>query len=245
MPRRQDRVRIGAENHDVHLAELWRYPVKSMAGERLHEAVLGPMGVPGDRELQVVDGRGEVVTARHRSQLLQHRGSLDASGQVTVDGLPWEDAEVARRVRDATDDASRLVRAVDGRRFDILPLLVATDGAVAALGVDRRRLRPNLVIGDVAGLAEREWEGRFLRIGAAVIGLVSLRKRCIMTTWDPDTGEQDTDVLLRIHREFDGTMALDAWAMTGGRVAVGDAVELVHSSDAGVPPVRGRYSRQG
>jgi hypothetical protein len=37
----------------VRLVEIWRYPVKSMAGERLAEAALGRDGVPGDRVLQV------------------------------------------------------------------------------------------------------------------------------------------------------------------------------------------------
>ena len=60
---------------------------------------------------------------------------------------------------------ARLERFTGEERFDILPLLVATDGAIAALGVDGRRLRPNIVVGDVDGLAEREWPGRRLQIG--------------------------------------------------------------------------------
>lgn len=39
-------------------------------------------------------------------------------------------------------------------RFDVVPLLVASDGALAVFGEDPCRLRPNLVIGGVAGLAE-------------------------------------------------------------------------------------------
>jgi uncharacterized protein YcbX len=228
----------------VYLAELWRYPTKSMAGEMLPEAVLGPMGIPGDRDLYVVDGRGHVITARNRPGLLLLRASISGQGQPTVNGLPWEDPEVARRVRDAAGDSARLVRARGGERFDILPLSVATDGAVAALGTDRRRLRPNLLIGGVEGLAEREWERRFLRIGEAVIGLANLRQRCIMTTWDPDTGEQDLDILRRIHRQFNGSMALDAWAVVGGRVKVGDPVELTDDIEAGPPLVRGRFVRE-
>ena len=76
-------------------------------------------------------------------------------------------------------------------RFDVLPLLVATDGAIAAFGRDRRRLRPNLVIGGVPGLDERRWPGRRLRIGDVVIEVDSLRGRCVMTTVDPDSLEQD------------------------------------------------------
>ena len=111
-------------------------------------------------------------------------------------------------------------------RFDVLPLLVATDGAIASLGYDRRRFRPNLVIAGVPGLAERDWEGRTLRVGDALIGIVSLRQRCIMTTFDPDTAEQDNEVLLKIHRELDGSFALDCEVIQPGTVRVGDIVEL-------------------
>ena len=224
----------------MRVAELWRYPVKSMAGEQLSEAVLGPLGIPGDRELYVVDSGGEVVTSRNRPGLLLHHASAER-GLLTVDGLPWDDPEVARRVRSAAGESARLVRAQSGERFDVLPLLVATDGAVAALGIDRRRLRPNLLIEGVVEWAERDWEGRFLRIGDAVIGLASLRQRCIMTTWDPDTAEQDRDVLRRINRQLGGRTALNAWAVVGGRVAVGDEVELVDGPPAGPPPILGRF----
>jgi uncharacterized protein len=232
---------LPGEEPSMYLAEIWRYPIKSMAGEMLPEAVLGPMGIPGDREFYVVDGQGQVLTARDHPGLLLLRAEGVGQGQSTVDGMAWDDSGVARRVRDAAGDAARLVRSRGGERFDILPLSVATDGAVAALGVDRRRLRPNLLIGGVEGLAERAWENRFLHIGEAVIGVASLRQRCVMTTWDPDTGRQDMAILRRIHRQFGGTMALDAWAVAGGRVKVGDPVELTDGIESGPPSVRGRF----
>ena len=126
----------------------------------------------------------------------------------------------------AAGGKARLVRDDSLDRFDVLPLLVATDGAVASLGYDRRRFRPNLLIRDVPGLAERRWEGRHLHVGTAVIRMVSLRQRCIMTTFDPDTAEQDTEVLLRIHRELGGTLALDREVLQPGRVAVDESVEV-------------------
>jgi uncharacterized protein YcbX len=60
-----------------------------------------------------------------------------------------------------------------------------------------------------------------------VIGLESLRGRCIVTTIDPDTGAQELDVLRTIHRRFDTTMALNAWVIQPGVVTTGDPVELV------------------
>src|SRR5262245_55985714 len=174
----------------MQIAELWRYPVKSMAGEPLEEAWLGLDGIPGDRRIVVLDGEGEILSARTRPLLLRHRASI-VDDQVLVDGLPWDNPEVAQLVREAAGPDATLVEAASPRRFDILPLLVATDGAISAFGRGGRRLRPNVVIGGVEGLAEREWEWSAFAAGEAVIAMATLRQRCIVTTYDPETGEQD------------------------------------------------------
>lgn len=83
-----------------------------------------------------------------------------------MDGRPWDDASVEREVEDAARPGIHLERDEELDRFDVLPLLVATDGAIDFLG-------------------------------DAIIGVVSLRQRCIMTTFDPDTAAQDPSVLLR------------------------------------------------
>ena len=103
---------------------------------------------------------------------------------------------------------------------------MATDGAVAAFGRDVRRLRPNIVIGNVDGLGEREWPGAELHIGEAIIRLDSLRGRCNMTTVDPDTLAVDPGVLRDIVRRFGGKLALNAEVLRRGIVRVGDPVAL-------------------
>jgi uncharacterized protein YcbX len=211
----------------MHVAELWRYPVKSLAGERLDRAEMRPDGLVGDRLIQVYDARGRVVTARTRPALLGHRGTLGPDGEPRVDGWPWASPEAAALVTRAAGPEARLDRFAGEERFDVLPLLVATDGAIAALAVDGRRLRPNVVVGGVAGLAEREWPGRRLRIGATIVDVAQLRDRCVVTTYDPDTQVQDPSVLRRIVREFGGAMALDCAVVTGGLVRVGDPVTLL------------------
>lgn len=119
-----------------------------------------------------------------------------------------------------------LVRDDSIDRFDVLPLLVATDGAIAAFGRDGRRLRPNLVIGGVEGLAERSWPEQCLHIGSVIIGIQDLRGRCIMTTFDPDSLKEDRQVLTDIVRRFEGTLALNCFVIRGGDIRVGDTVEL-------------------
>jgi hypothetical protein len=228
----------------MHVAEIWRYPVKSMAGERLEEAELGPHGIPGDRIYQVRRADGRMVDARAHPRMLALHPTLTAAGELLIDGKPWDSPEIARAVEEAAavGPGAHLERYEGAERFDVLPLLVATDGAVAALGHDRRRLRPNLLIGGVAGLAEREWEGRALRIGEAIIGVNNLRSRCVMTTYDPDTQQQNPQVFQRIVHEFGGTMALDCWVIRGGRIRVGDSVELVERDALASDEVWGRYA---
>ncbi len=210
----------------MHLAEIWRYPVKSMAGERLERAELRADGIEGDRLVQVYDPSGRVITSRTRPRLLGHKARLGPAGEPLVDGEPWDSPGVAEHVRRAAGAGARLVRYDGVERFDVLPLLVATDGAIEAFGRDHRRLRPNLVIGGVPGLAERSWEGRTLRVGDALVGLADLRGRCVMTTFDPDTHAQDVKVLRDIVERFEGTLCLNARVLQPARVAVGDPVEL-------------------
>jgi uncharacterized protein YcbX len=143
-----------------------------------------------------------------------------------IDGHRWDSAAALELVHAAAGDDAELMAFEGVERFDILPLLVATDGAVAEFGRDVRRLRPNILIGGVDGMAEREWEGRTLTIGDAVIELDSLRARCPMTTVDPDTITRDPEVLKDIGRRFGGKLALNARVLRPGLIRVGDAVRL-------------------
>jgi uncharacterized protein YcbX len=77
------------------------------------------------------------------------------------------------------------------------------------------------------GLVEREWEGKRLRIAGVEIQVRDLRQRCVMTTWHPDTQEQDIRVLKRIVDEFDGSMALNCSVVIPGRTHVGDGVDIL------------------
>jgi len=217
----------------MKVLEIWRYPVKTMAGEPLQAVRLGPLGLEGDRIVHVEDPRGHVITARTHPHFLSHRGSLSPEGAPLVDGRPWDSREVTAEVADIGGPGARLVRYEGAERFDVLPLLVATDGAIAAFGHDLRRLRPNLVIGGVTGLAERDWPGACLRIGPVLIGVQELRQRCIMTSYDPDTQVQDKGITQGIFRRFEGKLALDCFVIEGGEVSVGDPVELVRDRAGG------------
>lgn len=211
----------------MYVAALWRYPVKSMAGEPLCRVPVSASGLAGDRLVQVYRPNGHVATARTCPGLLGHRATLGPSGEPLVDGRPWTDAGVLADVRRHVEPGATLARDESVDRFDVLPLLVTTDGAIAAFGRDVRRLRPNIVVGGVEGLAERTWPGAELRIGGVRIGIQDLRRRCVMTTFDPDTQAHDPSVIRDLAARFDLRFALDSFVIEGGEIAVGQTVELV------------------
>ena len=95
------------------------------------------------------------------------------------------------------------------QRFDVLPLTVVTDGALRKFGYDRRRLRPNVIVGGVEGLEERTFAGGLLRLGEVTVEVVKPRSRCVMTTFDPDSLAQDHGVLEHIVKNLGARIALD------------------------------------
>jgi uncharacterized protein YcbX len=208
----------------VFVKELWRYPVKSLAGEQTSEARIDPLGIAGDRQILVRNNHGKVLTSRTHHRLLGLKGTLDRQGGARISGYAWDSPEAVHLVRQAAGPDAKLYKYEGVECFDVLPLLIATDGAVEHMGFDVRRLRPNIVIGGVEGLEERTWPDRRLRIGDVLINVVQLRSRCVMTTYDPDTLKQDLTILKSIVSELGGRMALDCAVESSGSVLVGDPV---------------------
>jgi uncharacterized protein len=207
----------------MYIAQLWRYPVKSLRGEPLRSADVRADGIVGDRQLQVRDADGSLITARTRPGLLAIEASYD--GEPRVGGHGWRSEQAASMVSAAAGPGARLVPAGEGR-FDDTPLLVATDGCAEALRIDARRLRPSIVVGGAGGLIERGWPGRTLVAGEVEIAVEKLCARCVITTFDPDTLSQDAAVLERINVELGGRAALNCHVAIAGTLAVGQRVEL-------------------
>lgn len=222
----------------MFVKEIWRHPAKSMAGEQLTAAQIGALGIAGDRKVLVRGPNGHIITSRTHHKLLGLKGTIGADGTPRISGHIWNSPEALQLVIAAVGTGATVIYYDGPERFDVLPLLVATDGAITAFGHDSRRLRPNIVIGGVEGLAERNWPGKCLRIGKVVIGIQDLRGRCIMTTYDPDTLKQNREVLNEIVRKFDGTLALNCFVVTGGEIHVGDPVELFTGKDCAANRLR-------
>src|SRR2546429_3789480 len=130
----------------MRVAELWRYPVKSLAGERLERAELTVEGIAGDRVVHVRDARGRVITSRTHPKLLGLSATLGPDGEPRIGGRPWASGESAAAVHEAAGAATRLVRQDGRERVVVLALPVPSDGAIAAPRVGAPPLLPHTLV---------------------------------------------------------------------------------------------------
>ncbi|MFK7804544.1 MAG: MOSC domain-containing protein [Anaerolineae bacterium] len=95
------------------IKELFRYPVKSMGGERVGALELGEFGAAGDRAYALREKDGRITTAKRTTSLLEFRAKTIASGEVEI-SLP--DGSV---VHTSQDDASQKLSAFLKREVNL------------------------------------------------------------------------------------------------------------------------------
>ena len=71
----------------LRVAGLWRYPVKTLAGESIQTALLETTGIPGDRIVHVRGPEG-VRTSRRQHRLIGLHGALGARRPAAGGGSP-------------------------------------------------------------------------------------------------------------------------------------------------------------
>lgn len=229
------------------IEELWRYPVKSMAGERVDALHVDWRGAAGDRTHAVWGERGR-LTARQAPGLLRWRASYGDAHPTPddpplprltdPDGVerPWEDPALA------ADLGRELVptRAIEGQQDLGRSLLItfqATHEALEAeLGteIDPRRWRTNLhLVADAPAWAELGWEGRTLGLeGGVVLRLLHPCVRCVIPTRDPDTQAKWPQLLKHLHGHHDTQFGINARVEVAGEIREGYSAWTSESTSA-------------
>ncbi|MDQ3663054.1 MAG: MOSC N-terminal beta barrel domain-containing protein [Actinomycetota bacterium] len=239
----------------MRVLEIWRYPVKSMQGERLDAVEVTATGLVGDRRFALFDGEsGLGLTARRHPELLHAYGRLGPDGGAEIrlpDGTPSrDDADLSswlgRRVQLRAADSPADAR--DDRRFEnpsdfedeAAPWDVFHGGRDAFHDMDGgavslvstgslrgwdRRRFRSNLLLD--GVGEDDLVGDTVRVGGAVLRVFAPITRCVMTTREqPDDISRDLDVLRTIHRDRGGRLAVAAAVTHGGQISVTDELTL-------------------
>ncbi|HET8662780.1 MAG TPA: MOSC N-terminal beta barrel domain-containing protein [Nocardioides sp.] len=176
------------------LHEIRRYPVKAMGGEALESVEIETRGLVGDRRLAVVDGDGKVATGKHSRRFRRRDEVFEFASRTTPDGVrvsgrggEWDapSAELDRALSEAMGDPVRVLPEAGTPYFDAGHVSIVGTASLAwcveHLGVDadRRRIRPNLVVGTQEPFVEETWRGE-VRVGAVVLTPVERIERCRM-----------------------------------------------------------------
>lgn len=238
------------------LASLWRWPVKSMAGERLSSMRVDGRGAGGDRTHAVLyehKGARKRLTAREAPRLLAWKAGypfdMDAGleparpplATVTApDGhkYRWGDPRLRTALEQDLDRRVWLERDVHGMQDLPRTLLVTVRASLEALGaeldgaIDLRRFRPNLHLEtDAPPWAELGWEGGELVFSGGVrLQLLHSCERCVIPTRHPDTQVKWPGLLKHLTAAHDMSFGINARVMVGGRLAAGETVELLAPS---------------
>ncbi len=103
-------------------------------------------------------------------------------------------------------------------------------GEELGYAVDKRRFRANIYLDFTSsqGFGEDAFVGRSLRIGSkAVVSILERDPRCKMISLDPDTGEENSEVLRKVAKAHEGMAGVYAAVLVEGTIRKGDAIELL------------------
>jgi uncharacterized protein len=234
-----------------HVEAIFRYPVKSMAGERLEAADLGWHGLDGDRRMAFrrIDDRSGMpwLTAGKLPDLLvfhpqRPEGSTqgDLPTQVrTPDGkdLPVFGEDLATEVGRRYGSAVQMMQLRHGIFDEASISVIASDtvreiGRLAGRSMDVRRFRPNVVVRLLRSVPfqEDEWLGGELSFGAgeaaAAVAVTMRDMRCSMVNVDPDTASSAPEVMKAIVHANHNNAGIYGAVTRIGRLAVGQTIFL-------------------
>ncbi len=233
------------------ISAIFRYPVKSMAGELLDVAKLTWHGIEGDRRLafrRLNDKSGfPWLQASKLPQLLLYKPfGLDSSGPEplpthvrTPDGKEYvlRSDELREEVSSRFGSAVELMNLKHGI-FDEACISIISFGTVYGVeresgrDVDLRRFRPNIVIETDSSepFVEDSWVGRTLIFGegnsGAAVSVTMRDERCVMVNFDPDTSERDAEVMKTVVRLNENYAGVYGTVVRAGELRVGQVVNL-------------------
>ncbi|MEO7823002.1 MAG: MOSC N-terminal beta barrel domain-containing protein [Gemmatimonadaceae bacterium] len=234
-----------------HIEAIFRYPIKSMGGERLEVARLGWHGIDGDRRLALrrMNDRGGFpwLTASELPDLLlfapyRHQDGApgDLPTHVRTPGgkeMPVFGEDLAKEIERRHGAPVQMMQMKNGIFDEASISVIASDtvreiGRLAARTLDVRRFRPNVVVRllQPVPFQEDDWVGGVLSFGegddAPAVTVTMRDVRCSIVNLDPDSASTAAEVLKAVVRTHQNTAGIYGTVTRIGRLAVGQTIHL-------------------
>jgi uncharacterized protein len=228
------------------VVSLWRYPVKSLLGERREWLDMNAHGVEGDRLFAIRNADGKLASGKNTRRFFKLDGlfAFHAAydGNILLISFPdgrtmrGDQSDIHAALSNALGQPLTLVREASISHLDAGAVHLLTTASLAWLRnaipgvlVDERRFRPNLLI-DASGATQVEgsWLGKTLSIGNEVVLRVNnSTERCAMVVYPQSDLPYDERVLKFIAQEADLHFGVYAEVLVPGRIGRGDNVTTV------------------
>lgn len=230
-----------------HIEAIFRYPVKSMAGQQVESATLGWHGIEGDRRLafrRMHDRSGfPWLTASKLSDLLLFAPRCNGDGEIptnicTPDGkdLPTFGAELAEEVSRRYGSPVEMMEMKHGIFDDASISVIASEtvreiGRLAGSNLDVRRFRPNILVrlSEPGAFQEDTWVGGTISFGkedAPAVSVTMRDLRCAMLNLDPNTAKSNPEVMKTVFRVNENNAGIYGTVIRTGRLEVGQNVRF-------------------
>lgn len=224
---------------------LWRYPVKSMRGEKCDSLLFDNRGAVGDRFYSVKDEAGKFGSGKDTRRFVKIDGLFNFSsfydGEIPVILFPdgktarGNDPTIHTELSKALNQTVTLSEEKLVSHFDDSPVhIVATasldwlKAKLPASVIDERRFRPNIVIEtEGAELLEQNWIGKTLEINGVVLEITQPTVRCVMVNFPQPDIPQDKRIFAGIGRESNLNFGVYARVSAGGDVRFGEKVKII------------------
>jgi len=232
------------------VAELWRYPVSSMAGEQLDQLEVDAGGVAGDRIWGLLDAAtGRIASPGREKHFLgvprAHARAVGEGIALSLDGERWagpQDAALLEGLSQAFGFMP-LLKPFDAfgsggfrPRYEHAPIHLVTSAAIRSLErelpgsvIDARRFRPNILLDwpdELDAIPEHGWIGREIRIGDVVLKGREHCGRCGFITIAQEGLPQDVEILRTVVKRHERNFGIYCDVVTPGEIAAGATVTV-------------------
>ena len=226
----------------TQVSQIWRYPVKALAGEQLEAVEVNGRGLVGDRWFAIHTADGRLACGKNGKRFSQHdevfdfAARTDPEGAVCVTGRggQWSPGqpELDVTLSEATGTPVQVRPEGLAPHHDAMPVSIIGTASLAwcarELRADAipRRLRVNLVVETEEPFVEETWLGGQICVGGVVLDVIRRNRRCRVIDLDQNGAGSPTRWLKPLGDKRDAMIAVYAEVATPGQIRVGDQLSL-------------------